>query len=514
MSRITGVIVALATTAAVLTGSTSGAAPPSAPGGVPGLADLPREIEGGVELTLADGDVFRVWVDEDYRTVWGKRYDAATRMWGGRQEVLREKDLSCGDVDARTANGAVAVMAKCDRGSYSDDQAPTASHALWSADTVTWSSFLLEGEAYDEPGISPGGNRAVWPEFHGYVTWGPEGFTRYAFEAPREEYTTTVTITDDAQISYLYGAHVSRRRCAMVVLTRTGDAAPTRQEVEVDDSCQDRNFANVDSNTAVFGEFALPASVAVISRPDSSSPWAVTRVAPLDAPGLTLVQRGLRTDIFTAPGVPLVALGSRSGRRVRAQVYDPVGQAWGPAVSVHESRTRCRWGSSETVQPLAVLVAVVTCGGNNVALTTRDGLAWQALRMGPRTLGQSADGRYVAVPGPTSTHVISPERGVVTLPGGVTGRCDVVVPDGPDGAVQLVAGQHSRRWPVLLRHLSADGAYRLGRSSAPTAGRCAGTEQSWDRPSRFEMDSTRIDQGQTVGIVRRGDGWTVRIQRW
>lgn len=70
MSRITGVIVALATTAAVLTGSTSGAAPAPAPAtDVPEVADLPREIEGGVELTLADGDLLRVWASENYRTV-------------------------------------------------------------------------------------------------------------------------------------------------------------------------------------------------------------------------------------------------------------------------------------------------------------------------------------------------------------------------------------------------------------------------------------------------------------
>jgi hypothetical protein len=512
MSRITGVIVALATTAAVLTGSTVGAAP--APADATGADGLPREVEGGVELTLADGDVLRVWVDDDHRAVWGKRYDAATRTWGGRQEVLRKKDLFCGDVDARTANGAVAVMAKCDRGGYPDDQAPTGSHAVWSADTVTWSSFPLEGEAYDEPGISPDGSRAVWLEFRGYVTWGPEGFTRRAFETPGREYTATATITDDAQVSYLFGANVSRRRCALVVLTRTGDAQPTRQEVALDDACQDRNFANVDANTAVFGEFALPSSVAVISRPDASSPWAVTRQPPITAPGLTLVERGLDTEFFTAPGAPLVALGSRTGRRVRAQVYDPVAQTWGAAVTVHESRTRCRWGANGTVRPLAVIAAVVSCGGSNVVLTTRDGVAWDALRMGRRTLGQSDDGRYVAVPGPSSIHVISPELGVVTLPGGTTGRCDVVVPDGPQDAVQLVAASGPRRWPTLLRHVSSDGTDRLGRFPTRTRGRCAGVEQSYDRPTRFEMDSTRTDQGQTVEIARRGDSWTVRTSRW
>ena len=164
MSRITGVIVALATTAAVLTGSTSGAAPPPPPApasapGAPGFADLPREIEGGVELTLADGDLLRLWAAADYRTVWSRRRDAATGAWGSRLEVLHRKNLFCGDVDARTSGGAVAAMVQCDLYGYAEDQAPVGSQALWSPDAVTWSSYQLEGEAYDEPGISPSGSR-------------------------------------------------------------------------------------------------------------------------------------------------------------------------------------------------------------------------------------------------------------------------------------------------------------------------------------------------------------------
>ena len=80
------------------------------------------------------------------------------------------------------------------------------------------------------------------------------------------------------QVSFLFGAHVSRRRCAMVVLTRTGDAPPTRQEVALDDACQDRGFANVDSDTAWFGEYGQVSQRTVISRPDASSPWSVTQV--------------------------------------------------------------------------------------------------------------------------------------------------------------------------------------------------------------------------------------------
>jgi hypothetical protein len=515
MSRITGVIVALATTAAVLTGSTSGAAPASAPAGdVPGVADLPREIERGVELVLADGDLLRVWASESYRTVRARRRDAATGAWAGPVVVLREKRLYCGDVEARTANGAVALVAECDRGGYSDDQAPVASRALWSADTVSWVSYELEGEAYEEPGISPDGRRAVYPESAGYVTFGPEGFVRHRLETPGQEYTTTVTITDDALVSYLYGANVSRRRCALVALSRTGDAAPVRQDVDVDDACQDRSFANVDADTVVFGDFSYPASVAVISRPDAGSPWAVTRVAPASAPGLVLHEGRLYTEFLTAPDAPLVALGSRRGRKVRAQVYDPVAQAWGPATVAYESGVRCRWSDADPEDTPAVLVAVLSCHDENVALTTRDGLSWQALRMGPRPLGQSRDGRYVAVPGPTSTHVISRERGVVTLPGGVGGRCDVVVPDGPEAAVRLVATTGSRRWPVLLEHLSSTGAERLGKVGAPTPGRCSDADQSYGAPSSFDMISTRIDRGQVVRIVRRDGEWKARARTW
>lgn len=515
MSRITGVVVALATAAAVLTGSNVEAAPPPVAGDVPGVADLPREIPGGVELVLVDGDRLRVQAAENYRTVRAKRYDVATGTWGSPTVVLERKNLFCGDVSARTAGGAVALVAECDRYGYSEDQAPTSSRALWSADTLTWSSYGLEGEAYEEPGISPGGTRAVYPEGDGYVTFGPEGWVRHRLETPGQEYTATATITDDAQVSYLYGSGLADT-CRIVVLTRTGDAEPVRQELAPDNACSDTDFANVDAFTTLFGWFGDPGQVAVISRPDATSPWAVTRVAPQDAPGLVLPDEWpLDRQFLTAPGVPLVALGSRTSRRVRAQVYDPVAQAWGPATTIHQARARCTWSDADPVDPLAVLVAVVTCGDDNVVLTTRDGVSWQALRLGPRPLGQSRDGRYVAVPGPTSTHVISPERGVVTLPGGVGGaRCDVVVPDGPDAAVRVVATRGSRRWPVRLERVSARGVQRLGHVAAPTPGRCSDADQFYDDPSSFDMISTTIDRGQVLRIVRRGDGWKARAQTW
>ena len=513
MSRITGVIVALATAAAVLTGPTEAAVP--RPAAAP-HADLPREIRGGVELTLADGDLLRVWASEDHRTVWAKRRDVVAGVWGTRQVVLRKKNLACGDVDARTASGAVAVIAECDRGGYAEDQAPTGSRAIWSADTVTWSSYALEGEAYDEPGISPDGTKAVWPERAGYVTLTEAGYERHRLDTRGIEYTSTATITDSAQVSYLFGARLGRR-CALVVLTRTGDTEPARQELELADSCSDSDFANVDANTTWFGDLSSPASRSVVSRAQPGSPWAVTEVAPVHAPGLEPnASTRMHTDYFGAPGLPLVALGSVTGRKVHAQLYDRVSQSWGPASLVYDAGARrCRWGDTSTAQPLAVIAVDLSCGAGHVVLTTTDGATWRALRMGRHTYGLAPDGRYVAVPGRSRTYVISPERGVVTLPGGVTGRCDVVVPDGPDGAVLLTAAGRHRGWPTILRHSSSNGWTRLSRTTLPTDGRsCSGARISaYDLPYRFEMFGTR-DHGYTVRIVRRGGEWTVRRSRW
>lgn len=513
MSRITGVIVALATTAAVLSGSTVGAAPPPAPSPT---AELPREIRGGVELTLVDGDLLRVWTSTSYRTVWAKRRDAATGTWGERQAILQRKNLFCGDVDARTANGAVAVLAECDRYGYSEDQAPTSSRALWSADTVTWSSYALEGEAYEEPGISPDGVNAVWPQHGGYLTRTAGGFAAHPLDTEGEEYTVTATITDEEQVSYLFGGQTGRR-CALVVLTRTGDAEPSRQELPLANGCSDSSFANVDSDTTWFGDFSSRAHRAVISRADEASPWAVTAIAPADAPGLAPVEGPTHTDFFEALGLPLVALGSAHGRRVKAQLYDSTSQTWGPATLAYDAgENRCVWGDNWVAQPLAVIAADLKCGGarRHVVLTTRDGTAWQALRMGRHPYGLSPDGRYVAVPGRSRTSIISPERGVVTLPLPVTGRCDMVVPDGPEGAVLLTAAGRHHGWPTVLQHSSADAWTTLSRTDLPTFRATCETvrSSSYDLPYRFDVHSRW--KGYTVRIVRRQDRWTVRRSRY
>lgn len=506
MSRITGVIVALATAAAVLSGSTVAAEPAPA---APPTAQLPEEIPGGVELTLADGDLLRVWAAENDRAVFSRRLDAATGAWGPRLEVLRRTNLFCGEVEGRTANGAVALLAQCDEGGYAEDEAPTSSQALWSPDAVTWSSYELDGEAYEEPGISPDGVNAVWPLYRGYVTRTAAGFTEHRLRTDGQEYTVTATVTESAQVSLLYFAQLGRR-CRLVVQTRTGDAAPTRQELTVPGGCGDVGFANVDSNTVWYGDTWDPAFRSVVSRPDGSSPWALTAIAPADAPGLEQGGR-LGVDFFDAAGVPLLALDSTKGRRIRAQRYDPVAQAWSPSTLAYDAGAqRCRWGDNWVDGTVEVVAIDLRCGPRHVVLTTRDGVSWQALRMGRHVVGRSPDGRYAVVPGRSRTHVISPERGVVSLPLPVTGRCDVVVPDGPDGAVLLTAAGRNGGWPTVLQHSSTTGWTRLSRTNLPTfAPDCVRARSStYDQPYRFDISSRW--KGYTVQVLQRDGEWTVR----
>ncbi len=227
------------------------------------------------------------------------------------------------------------------------------------------------------------------------------------------------------------------------------------------------------------------------------------------------MRRGLHTRFFTAPGLPLYAVGSRGGRTIRAQAYDRSTQTWGATEVVHEAGAqRCTWGDNWVAQPLAVMMVNLTCGGRNVVLTTQHGSSWQALRMGKHTYGLSPDGRYVAVPGRSITHVISPELGVVTLPSDVTGQCDVVVPDGPDAAVLLTAAGRHRGWPTVLKASTADGWRTLSRTNLPTfAPTCRQARSaSYDLPYRFEIFSKFA--GYSVRIVRRDGEWTVQLSRY
>jgi hypothetical protein len=124
----------------------------SEPGVSRGASPVPYDEIPNLVLDLPDGDKIALGAP-DLRRVMLQRYDAATATWSAPELLFRDRDLECGDLDARTSGGAVAVIVECQRHGWSEDQAPTDSVALYSPDAASWSRHRLSGEAYEEPGI-------------------------------------------------------------------------------------------------------------------------------------------------------------------------------------------------------------------------------------------------------------------------------------------------------------------------------------------------------------------------
>ena len=251
---------------------------------------------------------------------------------------------------------------------------------------VTWSSYALEGEAYEEPGISPDGINAVWPQHGGYVTRTAAGFAAHTLDTEGQEYTVTATITDAAQVSYLYGGHV--RPAVRASSCSPAPATPSRRARSSSSPARAGTATSPTSTRHASGSATrrLPPHRTVISRADAASPWAVTAIAPGRRPG-PRADRGDELDqrFFTAPGLPLLALGSRDGRRVLRPGLRPGRADLGPAGhGVRRRHGGATWGDNWTSEPLAVLVADLRCGRGATWSPSppRDGTSWQALRMG------------------------------------------------------------------------------------------------------------------------------------
>ncbi|EON24461.1 glycoside hydrolase [Nocardioides sp. CF8] len=480
------------------------------------VTGLPEEVHGGVILDLADGDRFKATVSRDLGTVWGSRYDAATRSWGKRVAVLRKKNLFCGDVDGRAAGNAVALIAVCDKGSYAEDQAPTHSQALHSPDTVSWSQFTLPGEAHDEPGISPSGAHAIWPLHDGWVTRSAAGFRIVERDLPGQEYSITGTISDTGDVSVLYGgAHDDDGRCAGVVrvLNVSASGATSRQDLTVDDACADLDLANVDATTVLFGAPDFPETVVGITRPDTASPWAVTAIAPAHAPGLVRHRgRGTAPTLFaTSPGLPMLAVGSADKHAFTAQSYDPVAQRWSAPVGIARTADRCTWGDNFHGEPLGVFALRLRCGGQDRVLVSPDARTWHNVGLRASPLGVSPDGSYVAASNRKRTLVFSRERGLVRLPLPTRARCDVVQPVAPDAAIRLTT-TNARGWPARLDVSTPDG-WQQTRTRFPRlrvgTDRCRQVvPELYESPVMYSFYGSTRAVALTVSAA--GDGWQVR----
>lgn len=530
MRRPTGAVVALAAATTVLTtsaaapGSTARTAPTTSPAELAALAaGLPRPTARGVELTLADGDRLRLATTRDQREVVSRRYDAATAAWGPVRRVLREPRLYCGGLDARTSAGAVAVIAQCDRGGYADDQAPTSSYALWSADGVRWEARRLRGEAFEEPGISPDGQSAVWPQHERYTTFAAgAGFVTREVDAPGQEYTVTATVDDSERVSFLYGGGSRSVDCALQVRIRTADGPVEAGSLDVADACADVLLANVDATHVLVGDPGTPAYVTVVARSDTASPWTVTRAAPAYAPGLVehSPRRGEPATLLAARELPLVAVGSPDRHRFLAQTYDEATGRWAAPVEVVRTPARCVFSGSASSDPLAVLVTGLSCRDgrrrSTLELVSTDALTFTTLRRGPRSpVGISPDGAWASVTHRGRTTVLSRERGLVTLGLGASRTCDLVVPSGPDGVLRLTSDGRGRGWPRVLQRSTPDGWTRVSsaRARVEPDGRCGFVDAvGYGRPYVWNLAGA-VDVGLVVSFRQVDGTWSARIRR-
>ena len=476
--------------------------------------DLPQEVDGGVVVDLADGDRFKATVSRDLRTVWGSRYDATTGSWGARSVVFRKRNVYCGDVDARAAGTAVALIAECDEGGWSEDTAPTHSQALHSPDTLTWQSFTLPGEAHEEPGISPNGANAIWPMHQAWVTRTAAGFQVVEHELPGQEYTVTGTISDAGDVSVLYGGVRARGEdCAINVLTVPAAGVDITQQLAADYACADVGLVNTSATTVLLGEPDHPESLVTIARRDTASPWAVTGMAPETAPGLVRHRgKGTAATLFaSSPGLPLLAVGSPNKQTFYVQSYDPAAQRWSEPRTIGKSIAGCTWGDNFIGEPLAVFALRLKCGSKRRVLVSTDALMWHDVGLDRSPLGVSPDGEYVAVSNQKRTLVFSRERDLVRLPLPTRARCDVVQPVSPDAAIRLTT-TNKRGWPGRLDESTPSGwkgtTTKIPRLRVGTDVCDSVDAELYERPLSYGFGGQR--RAVSLAVVPNGDGWKVR----
>lgn len=504
-------VAALAVTATMLVTPVL-AASANAAAGTGGAAMLPRQIDRGVEMTLADGDIFRLWASKDRRVVWSKRRDSTTHTWGVRTPVVKRPNLFCGDVEARTSNGAVAATVLCQKGGYAEDQAPTASLALWSSDTLTWRASRLPGEAYEEPGISPDGTRAVWPLHQRYVLRAPAGFSRHGLLAKRQGNAVTAVVDDNGRVSFLYTPPSSPSGLSLVSLSLSPSGPVERQVISLPGPGGDVRLENVDVDTVLFGDLDRVEEITAVHRTDTNAPWAVTDPAPGLAPGLVLQSTtGGRTDIFAATGLPLVALASGNNRRWTAQTYDETAQRWNARTTAFRSPRRCVRDPMAVQRPIDVVVDRIRCGRTRRLLVTTDATTWHAPLVGSHPVGVSPTRHWVSASNTSGTTVFSRARGAVGLALPVTGPCDVVVPTGPDSAMRVTAGRRTHDWPRLVQRSTASGWATVGRLGVRLPGTCRRARIDEDAgPAHYSLEGST---GVTAELrwVRRGGTLVPRL---
>ncbi|PUA80370.1 hypothetical protein [Nocardioides currus] len=470
------------------------------------LAGLPDPVLRGQVVALADGDRYEVTSTAGGRSIRGRRWDAATRSWGPAQVIFHDDDLRCWGVVARGSGNGVAVRIGCGPALVEEwDGHP---HAIVSADTQTWQSRRLPGYGWASTGISPDGTQAVWARGDDYYTWSAAtGFVRRVADPPRPVFEGEAPmITDAGTVTIAY----EDDSCSVTFDTYLSAGVPTRQVLPTGPDCYSTGVTAIDSRTLAFGDDADEWSNARLTRSGDDSPWVVSAVAPLSAPGLLSDRflRGFAPLLLDAPDLPLAVVGNGPAD-LRVQVFDPAAQAWRSPVSMltRSSGTRCNYRNDLTAG-LGFYALSLRCTGADRLVSSPDGAAWTAWPLRAQAVGPNATLGLVAVPDHHRTVVLG--RGSATaVPVGTDGGCDVVVPVAADRLLRLTSSRGRDGWPDLLQRSTPSGWRTVHRVEVPRHGSCGRVFPGLRAGPRFSLQGRR--GSMRVQFVEQDGRWDVRV---
>jgi hypothetical protein len=294
--------------------------------------------------------------------------------WGSPTLVFEDDDRECGAIRAIAAGTTVAATLECDE-HYAEDQAPTASVALASSDSRTWSHRDLEGEAYGTPGLSPDGSHAVWAQDGDLRTWSDGEFGT----VPAPSSQTQVLTVDDSGDLVLITTGRSAGRCTVEVSGAEQASVPIAPARLL--QCSEL-AVGLESPTEVRGNASGQEGTEFVVRRVGATGWELAAPPPITTPGLDVYPddpaRAIWNQVTMNERGDLVAVGSPDRQHLTAQRYDDVRHRWTPSRVVHDAGAPvCR----RRIDDAGLLAGRVFrlrlfCGGEPVVLRSRDGRSW------------------------------------------------------------------------------------------------------------------------------------------
>lgn len=478
------------------------------------------------------------------RTVKVQRLDPGTGLWTRPRVLFEKKGITCGEIEGRTSPGGVALTLECDS-PYYEDQAPTHSRALVTSDLQAWSSKRIPGESYRPPGISPSGTYAVWAANGGsdVLTWSAAAGFANPLRPVGHDFDTGDLgyVVDDEGTVTVAGPDTAAGRCVIGLYSRTLDGRTSRQHVDIapgtEIGCTELAAYGESSTRISSGPHVGRAGHWLIGRVDESSPWTLLERAPATAPGL-VDYRGPARRVMGAldsnvPGQPLLSVGSPDRRRIAVQAYDEAAQAWGPTRVVYDHGfPGCTWGNGAGERTMAVHSLLMLCyperrpsgdyppftdgyepapARSTRALLSGDGRTWRSIPMGIHPVTSSIDRTLVAAGRDRRTTIVS-SAGFTEVPAGAPGRCEAVIPIGPERLLRLHAVPGSRGYPRQLQRLTSTGwktVHLIPRLGTATCRRVMVSD--FGVAGTFAFVASGSAKG--LRVTRSGHGWRAVVTR-